>query len=42
MKKEKTIKMISPIIKIKKIKLEPIIPYIIVSPTLYILDFSDY
>jgi hypothetical protein len=41
MKKEKATKVTSPIIKIKKIKPEPIIPYIVVSTTSHILDFDE-
>jgi len=41
MKKEKAIKVTSPIIKIKKIKPEPIIPYIVVSTTPDELEFRD-
>ena len=40
MKKEKTIKA-KPIIKIKKIKPDPIIPHIVASTTTYILDFNE-
>jgi hypothetical protein len=41
MKKDKTTKVTSPIIKIKKIKPEPIIPYIVVSTTPDELYFTD-
>ena len=41
MKKEKVIKVKQPIIKIKKIKPEPVIPYIVASTTTYILDFNE-
>ena len=43
MKKVKIVKIAKqPLIKVKKIKPEPIIPHIVASTTTYILDFNEY
>ena len=42
MKKVKIVKIAKqPLIKVKKIKPEPIIPHIVASTTSYILDFNE-
>ena len=41
MKKEKAVKVTTPVIKVKKIKPEPIIPYITVSTLPNELEFRD-